>query len=87
MYSSISIISVVRFADLWHYPDGSPAIKENHGAFTAERAARLYGRSGYAAYLVEEHHEQKRDAPSGTARTLAAIVEKETGRRLRAAFR
>lgn len=49
---------------------------------TAERAARLYGRSGYAAYLVEEHHEEKRDAPSGTARTLAAIVERETGRRL-----
>ena len=49
---------------------------------TAERAAALYGRSGYAAYLVEEHHEQKRDAPSGTARTLAEIVERETGRRL-----
>jgi len=49
---------------------------------TAERAAALYGRSGYAAYLVEEHHEEKRDAPSGTARTLAGIVERETGRRL-----
>ena len=49
---------------------------------TAERAAALYGRSGYAAYLVEEHHEEKRDAPSGTARTLAGIVERGTGRRL-----
>ena len=49
---------------------------------TAERAARLYGRAGYAAYLVEEHHEQKRDAPSGTARSLAEIVERETGRRV-----
>jgi 4-hydroxy-tetrahydrodipicolinate reductase len=49
---------------------------------TAERAAALYGRSGYAAYLVEEHHAEKRDAPSGTARTLAEIVERETGRRV-----
>ncbi|MDQ2980650.1 MAG: 4-hydroxy-tetrahydrodipicolinate reductase, partial [Acidobacteriota bacterium] len=40
----------------------------------------LYGRAGYAAYLVEEHHAEKRDAPSGTARSIAAIVERESGR-------
>lgn len=48
----------------------------------ATRAARLYTPAGYAAYLVEEHHEQKRDAPSGTAKTVATIFEMETGRTL-----
>lgn len=46
----------------------------------ATRAARLYPPAGYAAYLTEEHHAEKRDAPSGTARTLATILEMETGR-------
>ena len=48
----------------------------------ATRAARLYAPAGYAAYLVEEHHAGKRDAPSGTARTVAAIYEMETGQAL-----
>ena len=48
----------------------------------ATRAARLYPAAGYAAYLVEEHHAAKKDAPSGTARTVAAIFELETGRGL-----
>ena len=43
-------------------------------------AARLYGAAGYSSYIVEEHHAGKRDAPSGTARRLASIVEKETGK-------
>lgn len=46
------------------------------------RAARLYAPAGYAAYLVEEHHAGKRDAPSGTARTVATIFEMETGQTL-----
>jgi 4-hydroxy-tetrahydrodipicolinate reductase len=46
------------------------------------RAARLYPPAGYAAFLVEEHHAEKRDAPSGTARTIAAIFEMETGQSL-----
>ena len=45
----------------------------------ATRAVRLYFPAGYAAYLVEEHHAQKKDAPSGTARTIATIFELETG--------
>ncbi len=45
----------------------------------ATRAARLYPPAGYAVYLTEEHHAGKRDAPSGTARTIAAILEMETG--------
>lgn len=48
----------------------------------ATRAARLYPPAGYAAYLVEEHHEQKRDAPSGTAKTIASLVELASGRPL-----
>jgi 4-hydroxy-tetrahydrodipicolinate reductase len=48
----------------------------------AGAAARLYAPLGYAAYLVEEHHAAKRDAPSGTARTAAEIYERETGQAL-----
>jgi 4-hydroxy-tetrahydrodipicolinate reductase len=48
----------------------------------ATRAAHLYAPAGYAAYLVEEHHAGKRDAPSGTARTVATIYEMETGQAL-----
>ena len=45
----------------------------------AKLGAQLYPSAGYAAYLVEEHHAEKRDAPSGTARRIAAIVESESG--------
>ena len=48
----------------------------------AAAAARLYTPAGYAAYCVEEHHAAKRDAPSGTARTVAEIFAKETGQAL-----
>ena len=48
----------------------------------AAAGARLYAPAGYAAYLVEEHHAGKRDAPSGTARTAAEIYERETGQAL-----
>jgi 4-hydroxy-tetrahydrodipicolinate reductase len=41
---------------------------------TAATAARLFPPAGYVSYLVEEHHAEKRDAPSGTARTLSGIV-------------
>lgn len=42
----------------------------------AGRAAQLYGPAGYAAYIVEEHHAGKKDAPSGTARSIAEIARK-----------
>jgi 4-hydroxy-tetrahydrodipicolinate reductase len=45
----------------------------------AKLAAGLYPPAGYAAYIVEEHHAEKRDAPSGTARKIAAIVQAESG--------
>jgi 4-hydroxy-tetrahydrodipicolinate reductase len=45
----------------------------------ARLAASLYPAAGYATFLVEEHHAQKKDAPSGTARRIARIVEDESG--------
>src|SRR5262249_10912513 len=48
----------------------------------AARAASLYPQAGYAAYLTEEHHAGKRDAPSGTARSIATIFEGKAGRAL-----
>jgi 4-hydroxy-tetrahydrodipicolinate reductase len=46
---------------------------------TARAAAERFPRAGYAAYVVEEHHAEKRDAPSGTAKTLAGIVAEASG--------
>jgi 4-hydroxy-tetrahydrodipicolinate reductase len=34
----------------------------------------------YDPYVLEKHHRQKKDAPSGTARALARIVQDATGR-------
>jgi 4-hydroxy-tetrahydrodipicolinate reductase len=45
----------------------------------ARLAASLYPAAGYAAFLVEEHHAEKKDSPSGTARKIARIVEDESG--------
>src|SRR2546427_11238231 len=39
----------------------------------------------YAPYVLERHHRQKKDAPSGTAKVLAAILESSGGARRRAA--
>jgi 4-hydroxy-tetrahydrodipicolinate reductase len=46
---------------------------------TARAAAERFPRAGYAPYLVEEHHAEKRDAPSGTAKTLSSIVAEASG--------
>jgi 4-hydroxy-tetrahydrodipicolinate reductase len=41
-----------------------------------EQAARtLAAAQAYDAYVIEQHHRAKRDAPSGTALRLAALVE------------
>lgn len=58
------------------------SIGMRHFRELARAAARLYPRAGYAGFLVEEHHAAKRDAPSGTARTIAEIFERETGEKL-----
>ena len=45
-----------------------------------ELAARLLGRdAGFDAHLVETHHAAKKDAPSGTAITLARAAERGRG--------
>ena len=46
---------------------------------TARAAAERFPRAGYASYLVEEHHAEKRDAPSGTARAIACVVAEASG--------
>ena len=50
--------------------------------FTAavDLASSLLAKAGgYAPYIVEKHHCHKLDAPSGTAKTLAAVVDKNMG--------
>src|SRR5439155_23802608 len=50
-------------------------------------AARLFARfPDYDPYVLERHHRQKKDAPSGTARTLAEIVASSSGPRGQAAI-
>ena len=47
----------------------------------AEFAARLLGRApGFEVHLVETHHSAKKDAPSGTAATLARAASAPWGR-------
>lgn len=50
-------------------------------AKVVEEAARRFahGRAGFDAALVETHHKQKLDAPSGTGRMLATVVERARG--------
>jgi len=42
------------------------------------RAAKLLGQP-FRAQIVETHHKTKKDAPSGTAKTLAEIIASENG--------
>lgn len=45
-----------------------------------DRISKLLGRTGgYSPYMVEMHHCHKLDAPSGTAKTLADIVDANMG--------
>jgi 4-hydroxy-tetrahydrodipicolinate reductase len=49
-------------------------------------AAQLFARfPDYDPYILERHHRQKKDAPSGTARALARILESSPGPRAHAA--
>jgi 4-hydroxy-tetrahydrodipicolinate reductase len=51
-------------------------------------AARLLSRvPEYDPYVLERHHRGKKDAPSGTAKVLAGILEAAGGARPRAAMR
>lgn len=45
-----------------------------------DMVSRLLGKAGgYSPYIVEKHHCHKLDAPSGTAKTLAADVDRNMG--------
>lgn len=44
-----------------------------------ERASALLAGAGYDPYILEMHHCHKLDAPSGTAKSLAAIVDGALG--------
>jgi 4-hydroxy-tetrahydrodipicolinate reductase len=47
----------------------------------AEAARRFaHAGAGFDAHLIETHHAQKLDAPSGTARLLATVAEQARGR-------
>lgn len=48
-------------------------------AVTGYMSRLLSGFGGYSPYMVEMHHCHKLDAPSGTARTLADIVDGNMG--------
>jgi 4-hydroxy-tetrahydrodipicolinate reductase len=49
----------------------------------AELAARLLGHAGgFEAHIVETHHSAKKDAPSGTARTLANTASAAWGKEI-----
>jgi 4-hydroxy-tetrahydrodipicolinate reductase len=50
-----------------------------------EAARILAPFSDYDPYVLERHHRQKKDAPSGTAKALAAILEAAGGPRRKAA--
>jgi 4-hydroxy-tetrahydrodipicolinate reductase len=50
-----------------------------------KQAAALMARfNEYDPYVTERHHRQKKDAPSGTAKVLAEILERSQGPRRRA---
>ena len=53
-------------------------------AIVREAARTLARFPDYDPYVLERHHRQKKDAPSGTAKMLAEIVEKAGGQRRRA---
>ncbi|MGH9577310.1 MAG: 4-hydroxy-tetrahydrodipicolinate reductase [Terriglobales bacterium] len=50
--------------------------------FEVARAAGVALRHGYAGHIVERHHEQKKDKPSGTAAKLKQIMDQAGGTNL-----
>jgi 4-hydroxy-tetrahydrodipicolinate reductase len=43
-------------------------------------ASSLLSKFNYAPHIIELHHKEKKDAPSGTAETLKNIIDKNTGK-------
>jgi len=46
----------------------------------ADFASSLLSKFNYAPYIIELHHKEKKDSPSGTAGTLKKIINKNTGK-------
>ena len=56
------------------------SIGVNVFSVAVDMVSQLLGKAGgYAPYIVEKHHCHKLDAPSGTARTLAADIDRNMG--------
>ena len=47
--------------------------------FAAVQAAGIAPSQGYVAQIVERHHAQKKDAPSGTAATMQRLIKEASG--------
>jgi hypothetical protein len=47
--------------------------------FEIARAAGVALRHGYAGHIVERHHEQKKDKPSGTAAKMKQLMDQAGG--------
>lgn len=45
----------------------------------ADQASRMLASAGYSTFIEERHHCHKLDRPSGTAKSIASIVEANTG--------
>jgi 4-hydroxy-tetrahydrodipicolinate reductase len=48
----------------------------------AREAARIMSKADFAAAMVETHHQAKKDAPSGTALSIARAMEPQLGKKL-----
>jgi 4-hydroxy-tetrahydrodipicolinate reductase len=78
---------LTRIADAFRAGGGALVYAANfsvgvrHFFELAKLAATLYPAAGYEPFLVEEHHAEKRDAPSGTAKRIAQVVEDASGKR------
>jgi 4-hydroxy-tetrahydrodipicolinate reductase len=48
----------------------------------AREAARIMSRSDFSAAMIETHHSAKKDAPSGTAISIARAMEESLGKEL-----
>ena len=71
--------------DLVRESDGSLLYAPNFSVgvnimFEAARAAAAALQHGYAGHIVERHHAQKKDAPSGTAAKMQQIMRDASGK-------
>ena len=80
--TGLSEEQVVELDHLAGEPQGNCLIAPNFaiGAVLMMEAARMVARHMSACEIVELHHDQKLDAPSGTAKRTAALIADATDR-------